>query len=115
MEQVREILLQRWTKIGEAAHDSAEPEEGALSHSEVIDMAQTLEQIGRDTSLAEKERRELLAIERALSKMSSGQFGSCEQCAEDIPSRRLLALPEARLCARCQAFEERRDARARAP
>ena len=81
--------------------------------AEIIDMAQNLEQIDRDKSMAEQERRELAAIDRALGKISSGEFGVCEECDEEIPSRRLLVLPEARLCARCQTFEERQQGRAR--
>jgi phage/conjugal plasmid C-4 type zinc finger TraR family protein len=81
--------------------------------AEIIDIAQSLEQLGRDTSLAEQERRELLAVERALAKMASGSFGICEECAEEIPQRRLMVLPEARLCAHCQAYEERQNSRIR--
>ena len=76
-------------------------------------MAQSLEQMDRDTSLAEQERREMLAIERALAKMSTGSFGVCEDCSEEIPPKRLIAIPSARLCAHCQAFEERLNSRMR--
>jgi phage/conjugal plasmid C-4 type zinc finger TraR family protein len=71
------------------------------------------EQIDRDTSLHEQERRELTTIDRALTKMASGSFGVCEDCEEEIPSRRLTAVPHARLCAKCQEFEERQQGRAR--
>lgn len=114
MEQVRELLLQKWKKIDRASQGSLAADE-ALPQAEMIDMAQSLEQIGRDTSLKEQERRELLAIERALAKLSSGGFGTCEDCGEEIPSKRLLVLPEARLCAHCQTFEERQNARMRTP
>jgi len=113
MEQVRGMLLQRWKKIETAPHIDGGPLEEVMPQSEMIDMAQSLEQIGRDTSLAAQERRELVAIEHALSKMSTGQFGACEDCGEEIHARRLLVLPEARLCALCQAFEEKQNARSR--
>jgi DnaK suppressor protein len=113
MEQVRELLLQRWKKIERSSQRDGAPVDEVLPQAEMIDMAQSLEQIGRDTSLKEQERRELLAIERALSKLASGAFGTCEDCGEEIPSKRLLVLPEARLCANCQAFEERQNARMR--
>jgi DnaK suppressor protein len=74
---------------------------------EVIDMAQTLEQQDRDATLEQQERRELATIERALAKMATGSFGVCEDCEEMISVRRLQALPEARLCAHCQALAER--------
>jgi DnaK suppressor protein len=78
---------------------------------EMIDMAQMLEQQDRDAKLEQQERRELASIERALTKMATGQFGTCESCEEEIPPRRLLALPEARFCTRCQALDERENQR----
>lgn len=113
MEQVREMLLERWKRIERNAHRDGAPTEDAEAQAEMIDMAQSLEQMGRDTSLAAQERRELLAIERALAKLASGNFGMCEDCGESIPAKRLLVLPEARLCANCQAYEERLNARLR--
>lgn len=114
-EQVKEMLLQRWKKIDQTGHRDGAPVAEVMPQAEMIDMAQSLEQIGRDTSLAEQERRELMAIERALAKMSSANFGICEECGEEIPPKRLLVLPEARLCANCQTYEERQNARMRTP
>jgi DnaK suppressor protein len=112
MQQIRDLLLARWTKLGRSAsNQQSELDATAMASSEMIDIAQTLEQLGRDVSLQEVERREVLAIERALAKMATGSFGVCEDCAEEIPPRRLLVVPDARLCANCQAFEERQNAR----
>jgi DnaK suppressor protein len=88
-------------------------EEEPNNSAEIIDIAQALEQLGRDTSLKEAERRELLAVEKALAKMATGSFGICEDCGEEIPQKRLMVLPEARLCAHCQAYEERQASRNR--
>ena len=114
IEQIREMLLARWKQIDKSGTRDIDATE-MMPQAEIIDMAQSLEQIGRDSSLAEQERRELLAIERALSKMSIGTFGVCEDCGDQIPPKRLMVLPEARLCAHCQTFEERQNARMRAP
>jgi DnaK suppressor protein len=119
LQQIRDALLVRWKRIGRDTKNRQNEvaDEGYMANAraEVIDIAQTLEQIGRDTSLQEAERRELLAIERALAKMATGSFGICEECGEEVPSQRLVVLPEARLCAHCQAFEERQNARSRFP
>lgn len=116
LKQIRENLLARWKRIGKVSSDTFAEAQKAVGDSsyptaEMMDVAQSLEQMGRDSSLAEQERRELLAIERALSKMATGSFGICEDCGEEIPSKRLLVLPEARLCAHCQAFEEKQSSR----
>ena len=114
MQQIREALLARWKKLGTFQGRDVDFQTDMYSQqAEIIDMAQALEQIGRDTSLQEAERRELLAIEKALAKMATGNFGICEDCSEEIPFKRLMVLPEARLCANCQAYEERQNARTR--
>jgi len=112
LQQVRDLLLSRRRKIyGGKLQDVKTIQESELNSQqvEIIDIAQSLEQFDRESSLAEQERRELAAIERALAKMATGKFGICEECGDDIPSRRLLVLPEARLCAKCQTVEERQQ------
>lgn len=114
LEQVRDALIQKWKRMDSSSRREIDRDMDFVSaQSELIDMAQALEQLERDASLHEVERRELLAIERALAKMSSGSFGVCEDCSEEIPHKRLMVLPEARLCAHCQAFEEKQNARVR--
>jgi DnaK suppressor protein len=115
LEQVRDALIQKWKRVGTSSRREMDRDSALVSgQTEMIDIAQTLEQMDRDTSLQEVERREVLAIERALAKISSGNFGLCEECTEEIPYKRLLVLPEARLCALCQTYEERQSARMRA-
>ena len=116
LQQIRDNLLARWQRMGTLSGREMDAHEDMnVAQAEIIDIAQTLEQIGRDTSLQEAERRELLAVEKALAKMATGSFGICEECSEEIPSKRLMVLPEARLCANCQTYEERQNARTRAP
>jgi DnaK suppressor protein len=113
LEQIRESLMQRWKKVEKSTElQSLEDLDASNTpQAEIIDIAQSLEQLGRDASLQQQERRELVAIERALAKMSTGSFGICEDCGEAIPPKRLMVLPEARLCAICQTYEERQNAR----
>lgn len=115
LQQIRDVLLNRRRSIHHSLerNGSWKTEEAPSGTAEIIDIAQSLEQIDRDSSLAEQERRELTAIERALTKMATGAFGICEECDEDIIAKRLMVLPEARLCARCQTFEERQQGRSR--
>ena len=37
-------------------------------------------------------------VDRALGKLDSGEFGTCEACGKPIPDARLEAMPTARLC-----------------
>src|ERR1700758_2180823 len=53
--------------------------------------------------------RELLAQnERAIARIESGTYGTCESCGEAIGKARLQAFPRATLCVRCKQREERR-------
>ena len=49
-----------------------------------------------------RDRKCLLEIEKALSRMENGQFGSCESCGEEIRKRRLKVNPFSSLCIDCQ-------------
>lgn len=118
LEKIKNLLLTRRRQIRQTENElnlgpnlvtalEGEPQ------AELVDLAQAAEQLDRVASLAEQERRELIAIDRALTKIATHQFGICEECEEEIPIKRLLVVPEARLCARCQGFQERQQGRNR--
>ncbi len=49
------------------------------------------------------ERRTVLRlIEAALKRIANGSYGKCIGCGDDIPNRRLEALPWTQFCLRCQ-------------
>src|SRR5216684_2776878 len=52
--------------------------------------------------LAELEARELSQIERALSRIKQGSYGTCELCQTKIPVARLNILPYSTTCVNCQ-------------
>jgi DnaK suppressor protein len=47
-------------------------------------------------------------IDAALARMDAGRYGYCARCDEAIPVERLLAIPQAPLCMRCQRRAEHR-------
>jgi len=53
---------------------------------------------------------ELCDINLALEKIDAGRFGLCENCSGKISTKRLKALPFARLCMDCKQEEERQRA-----
>ena len=55
-------------------------------------------------------KAEIEAIDRALFKLGSEQYGRCEQCNKAIPQSRLEALPAAAMCMACALAEEARAA-----
>jgi DnaK suppressor protein len=52
--------------------------------------------------LSDREREKLTAIEDALHRIDSGEYGICEECEEEIGVGRLKVMPFTRLCVRCQ-------------
>jgi DnaK suppressor protein len=56
-----------------------------------------------------REKTFLQKIDRALRKIEEGDFGVCEECGEEISSKRLEARPETTLCIRCKEDQERHE------
>jgi len=74
--------------------------------SETLEEGQEQALAGVLERLDEHDRAELAAIERALARMRSGEYSSCEQCGQAIPLARQQALPSATLCLPCAAARE---------
>jgi DnaK suppressor protein len=46
-------------------------------------------------------------VDRALTRIADGSYGSCESCGRPIEPARLKALPRTLLCTDCKRREER--------
>jgi DnaK suppressor protein len=57
-----------------------------------------------------QQRTMLRLIQAALRRIQGGSFGMCATCGEVIKDRRLLALPWAQFCLRCQEVQEFQEA-----
>src|SRR5436190_1447917 len=55
----------------------------------------------------DRESNLLRNIRGAIQRMHDGTFGTCLHCEEDISPKRLLALPWAAFCIRCQENADR--------
>ena len=58
--------------------------------------------------LASNDRQSLYELEDALKRIEDGTFGVCEHCRLVITKIRLKAVPQARLCVKCQEKREKR-------
>ncbi|MDQ1685645.1 MAG: hypothetical protein QOC82_2382, partial [Frankiaceae bacterium] len=61
-----------------------------------------------EMSLAANSRDLLSQVERALQRLDTGTYGTCENCGNPIGKARLQAFPRATLCVSCKQREERR-------
>src|SRR5436305_4775974 len=55
----------------------------------------------REQAISRLLENRLDEIDSALSRLDSGSYGMCADCAQPIPPRRLEALPFATLCVTC--------------
>jgi DnaK suppressor protein len=115
-----EITKLRWRLTEEAAElqaeiDRAETDIADRLGDSVSDAGDDQADIGakafereHELSLTYNARELLTQTERALARIDSRSYGSCESCGEPIGKARLQAFPRATLCVRCKQREERR-------
>ena len=69
----------------------AEEDQAQLTHDEYVSLHFNSLDYGQ-----------LRLVEEALDRLEAGDFGTCLNCEEPIPTKRLRALPWARYCIPCQ-------------
>lgn len=73
------------------AGNVSEEDQASLTHEEFISVT-------RNRIDYEK----LQALNVALRRLETGEYGACEECGEPIAPKRLKAIPWARFCIHCQ-------------
>ncbi|MEV3973010.1 TraR/DksA C4-type zinc finger protein [Streptomyces sp. NPDC050698] len=63
-------------------------------------------QIEVRVKLAASARMVLTDVEAALARMDEGSYGACHLCRRPVERERLMIVPQARYCARCQQVKE---------
>ena len=58
-------------------------------------------------SLSESDRKILLLIEEALSRLDAGSYGTCVHCSQVVQEKRIEAVPWARHCLDCQELQDK--------
>ncbi|WDV49450.1 TraR/DksA C4-type zinc finger protein [Streptomyces coeruleorubidus] len=67
---------------------------------------QTAAQVEVRIKLAASARMVLADVEAALTRMKEGTYGTCHLCRRLVDRQRLMIVPQARYCARCQQVKE---------
>ena len=62
-----------------------------------------------DAKIIGNKSEEIDDIDSALNKLKEGTYGVCEECGEDIPIKRLEAVPSASYCVFCQEEIDRQN------
>jgi DnaK suppressor protein len=117
-EQLRkQLLLRRSEILNDLSGNSSEIDRLQDPKADDLDRAVEAGAMELLVALGDSERRELEEILVALEKLENGTYARCEACIDEplhlcptcpnIPKERLLALPTARLCIKCQEAEEK--------
>ena len=75
---------------------------------DIVDTANTAYDLLVNSTLSEKEQRQLILILDALKRIDENVYGRCVSCGNEIEEKRLLAIPEAKKCIVCKSAEEKR-------
>lgn len=93
--------------------DTDEP--GSASHLSHLgqpdDMSQAIEIADNEMALLSQEQDLLSEINAAIERVDKGIANMCISCGEDIAFERLLAVPTAQTCIRCQQTRENSEQR----
>jgi DnaK suppressor protein len=83
--------------------------EEILIENAAEDFDRLQQQMNREVAIRnlDRESKLLKEVQAALSRIEDGTFGTCQRCEEDIPEKRLKALPWAAYCVSCQEQVDR--------
>ena len=71
-----------------------------------LDMAISVSSRELSLRFADRERKMLKKIEKILRRFTDGEYGSCEECGQEIGVNRLRFRPVASLCIDCKTSQE---------
>ena len=100
--------LRRELAIVELEMDSLIQESGEGAGDDQADAGTKTFEREHEMSLVINARDMVLQTERALDRIDSKRYGSCEECGNAIGKARLQVFPRATLCMLCKQKEERR-------
>lgn len=102
------LLAQRSTILNNRIVFEKEQREGKMVSvgGDEAEFAAETETTSLSYQLAERDRQQLILIDKALGKISDGTYGECESCGQSITLKRLIARPFATMCVSCQEDHE---------
>jgi len=99
-ESRRALLAERARLLAEIEETIRAP--GPMTYgSQAAAASQVFEQ-QRDLALRDRARQQLELVDRALTRLDDGTYGTCLRCGRPIAAARLEALPWAAHCIDCQ-------------
>ena len=90
--------LSKINDLSEASRDTVNLDQQSVGRLSRID---ALQQQAMAQATERQRRSDMARIRTALDRLINGEFGTCMDCGEDIPERRLEIDPTATLCMPC--------------
>ncbi len=103
------LLSEKTNILNKTAEFKNEQRDRSDKPTEDGEVAATDASLNLSLHLHERDRNQLLEIEKALGRIDEGTYGQCASCGSDIDSRRLKARPFTVFCIDC--MEDMEDAR----
>jgi DnaK suppressor protein len=106
--EVRRILEAKRSELLNGSSDRDE----ILIENAAEDFDRLQQQLNREVAIRnlDRESKLLKEVQGAISRLEDDSFGICLRCEEEIPEKRLKALPWAAYCVPCQEAIDRRRA-----
>ena len=110
-----EVQRYRW-KLESGRQDALRLLDRLASEARALDVHspqdtgdQSIDSLAKESLFQQTSQRRRLVriIEAALRRIAEGNYGICVACADNIPRKRLEALPWTDCCLRCQEIAER--------
>lgn len=93
----KEELLHSDSRLGLEKMTETEPARG-----DQLDIAGSASEHEMSMTMHHRTTEEIRLVEEAIEKLHSGDYGICENCEENIESKRLKARPFVKYCLVCQ-------------
>ncbi len=108
LERYRQALEKKRNELLTGSSDR----EDILIENAAEDFDRLQQQLNREVAIRNLDRESTMLknVQAALARFDNETFGVCLRCDEDIPEKRLNALPWAAYCVKCQEVVDRQRA-----
>ena len=102
MNQRREIACYLEDRLAHLKHQAAHGIEQGDACADDNEFASRISEMRMNLALQGRINQQIKDIEGTLRRLDVADYGTCEECGDDIPLARLKAKPTTRLCVHCQ-------------
>ena len=104
--QLKNELLEKRMSLVTLQNQNKKVDADQEISKDMIDRSEAEEAWFTKERMSQHWKVELKQIDFALAKIEGGSFGTCTECEDEIPVKRLRVRPDATLCLYCQESAE---------